>query len=85
MSFYHYLFIILGVLGLFASLIFVPLAIADKGRKLVLIAVICVKNVIIIINPHNMLRIILINTKSISFKTYTTQRISLLCAQKPFV
>ena len=42
MSFYHYLFIILGVLGLFASLVLVPLAISDKEKKLVIIAVICV-------------------------------------------
>ena len=42
MPFSQYLFIILGVLGLFASLIFVSLAIVDKGRKLILIAVICV-------------------------------------------
>lgn len=42
MPFSQYLFIILGVLGLFASLLFVPLAISIKTKNFVIIAVICV-------------------------------------------
>lgn len=42
MSFFQYLFIFLGILGLFASIFFVTLAIAIKTKKFSIIAVICV-------------------------------------------
>ena len=42
MSFSEYLFLILGLLGLIASLLFVPLAISIKTKSFVIIAVLCV-------------------------------------------
>ena len=42
MSSFQYLFIVLGILGFFASLIFVPFAISIRTKSFVLIAVICV-------------------------------------------